>query len=66
MKINLERENIMNAKIKDIKNECKKISWPTKMTVARNTAIVLTASIVMAGCIAVIDYIFQSLIGVLL
>ena len=56
----------MNAKSKDIKNECKKISWPTKMTVARNTAIVLTASIVMAGCIAVIDYIFQSLIGVLL
>ena len=56
----------MNAKIKDIENECKKISWPTKMTVARNTAIVLTASIVMAGCIAVIDYIFQSPIGVLL
>ena len=32
----------------------------------KKTAVVLTASVVMAGGIAVVDYIFQSLIGVFL
>lgn len=56
----------MNTKIRDLKTEWNKISWPTKKTVAKKTAVVLTASVVMAGGIAVVDYIFQSLIGVFL
>lgn len=60
------KEKIMNTKIKDLRTEWNKISWPTKKTVAKKTAVVLTASVVMAGGIAVVDYIFQSLIGVFL
>lgn len=62
----IERKKIMNTKIRDLRTEWNKISWPTKKTVAKKTAVVLTASVIMAGGIAVVDYIFQSLIGVFL
>ena len=44
---------------KGLSREFKKIIWPDKMTVAKQTAAVVSVSVVMGVIIAIIDFIAQ-------
>lgn len=43
-----------------VKNEFKKISWPDKMTLVKQTVAVTSVSIVMGCIIAVVDFVIQN------
>ncbi len=44
---------------KGLKAEFKKISWPDKKTLAKQTAAVVSVSVALGAIIAVIDFIIQ-------
>ena len=44
---------------KDLRGEFKKIVWPDKMTVAKETAAVVSVSVVLGAIIAVVDFFAQ-------
>ncbi len=48
-----------------LKAEFKKIIWPDKMTLAKQTAAVLTVSIALGIIIAVVDFVIQNGIDLL-
>ena len=43
------------SKFKALQSEFKKIVWPDKMTLAKQTAAVVSVSVILGGIIAVID-----------
>ncbi len=43
-----------------VKNEFKKISWPDKMTLVKQTIAATSVSVVMGCIIAVIDFVIQN------
>ena len=45
---------------KGLKAEFKKIIWPDKVTLAKQTAAVLTVSIALGVIIAVVDFVIQN------
>ena len=50
---------------KGVKSEFKKIIWPDKKTLAKVTVAVVSVSVVLGAIIAVIDFIIQNGIDVL-
>ena len=44
---------------KGLKREFKKIIWPDKMTVAKQTAAVVAVSVILGAVIAIVDFIAQ-------
>ena len=44
---------------KGLKREFKKIIWPDKMTVAKQTAAVVSVSVILGAIIAIVDFIAQ-------
>ena len=44
---------------KGLKREFKKIIWPDKMTVAKQTAAVVSVSVILGLIIAIVDFIAQ-------
>ena len=44
---------------KDLRGEFKKIVWPDKMTVAKETAAVVSVSVVLGAIIALVDFFAQ-------
>ena len=44
---------------KGLNKEFKKIIWPDKMTVAKQTAAVVSVSVVVGAIIAIVDFIAQ-------
>ena len=44
---------------KGLKREFKKIIWPDKMTVAQQTAAVVSVSVILGLIIAIVDFIAQ-------
>jgi preprotein translocase subunit SecE len=54
---------------REMKSELKKVVWPTKQTVAKNTGTVLLCSLLIGACIWIFDAVvvnaFQMLISVL-
>lgn len=44
---------------KGVKNEFKKVIWPDKKTLAKETATVVTVSVILGAIIAVIDFILK-------
>ena len=44
---------------KGLKREFKKIIWPDKMTVAKQTAAVVSVSVILGAVIAIVDFIAQ-------
>ena len=45
--------------VKGLKAEFKKIIWPDKTTLAKQTAAVVSVSVVLGAIIAVIDFLIQ-------
>ncbi len=50
---------------KGIKSEFKKIIWPDKQTLAKETVAVVSVSVALGAIIAVIDFIIQNGIDIL-
>ncbi|HIW22095.1 MAG TPA: preprotein translocase subunit SecE [Candidatus Dorea intestinavium] len=46
-------------KFKELKNEFKKIIWPDKMTLAKQTGAVVVISVILGGIIALVDFILK-------
>ena len=44
---------------KGLNSEFKKIVWPAKMTVAKETAAVVSVSVVLGAIIAIVDFLAQ-------
>ena len=44
---------------KGLSREFKKIIWPDKMTVAKQTAAVVSVSVILGAVIAIVDFIAQ-------
>ena len=51
---------------REMKSELKKIIWPTKQTVAKNTGTVLVCSLVIGACIWIFDYVAVSAVEMLI
>ena len=55
--------------LREMKSELKKVVWPTRQTVAKNTGTVLLCSLLIGACIWIFDAVvinfFQMLISVL-
>ena len=47
------------SRFKDLDREFKKIVWPDKMTVAKETAAVVSVSVVLGTIIALVDFFAQ-------
>ena len=50
---------------KGLKKEFKKIIWPDKMTLAKETAAVVSVSVVLGGIIALVDFLVQHGVDIL-
>ena len=51
---------------REMKSELKKVVWPNKKTVTKNTGTVLLCSLIVGACIWVFDYVAGSGLGLLL
>ena len=49
----------MNGWFDGLSKEFKKIVWPDKMTVAKETAAVVSVSVVLGAIIAIVDFLAQ-------
>ena len=55
-----EQKTQKKSWFKGLKAEFKKIIWPDKMTLAKQTAAVVSVSVVLGVIIAVIDFLVQN------
>ena len=51
---------------REMKSELKKVVWPNKKTVLKNTATVLLCSLVIGACIWIFDFVAMSAVDVIL
>ena len=51
---------------KGLSREFKKVIWPDKMTVAKQTAAVVSVSVVLGAIIALIDFLVQNGVDILI
>ncbi len=54
-----EQKTQKKSWFKGLKAEFKKIIWPDRMTLAKQTAAVVTVSVALGAIIAVIDFLVQ-------
>ena len=52
--------------LREMKSELKKVVWPSKQTVLKNTGTVLLCSLVIGVCIWIFDFVATSAVQVLL
>ncbi len=52
--------------IKEVKDELKKVVWPTKNEVIRLTSIVILVSVMVGLFLGLMDYIFTNLLGIII
>lgn len=55
-----EQKTQKKSWFKGLKAEFKKIIWPDKVTLAKQTAAVVSVSVVLGAAIAVIDFLVQN------
>lgn len=55
-----EQKTQKKSWFKGLKAEFKKIIWPDKMTLAKQTAAVVSVSVILGAIIAVIDFLVQN------
>ena len=48
---------------KDLKGECKKITWPTFPNVVKNTLVVIAVCLLVGVCIWAIDWVLSTVLG---
>jgi preprotein translocase subunit SecE len=51
---------------REMKSELKKVVWPSKETVAKNTGTVLLCSLIVGACIWIFDYAAVSVVQMIL
>ena len=51
---------------KELEREVKKIIWPDKLTLAKQTAAVVSVSVVLGAIIALIDFLVQNGVDILI
>lgn len=51
---------------REMKSELKKVTWPNKKTVLKNTGTVLLCSLLLGACIWIFDGVFYSLVQLIL
>ena len=51
---------------REMKSELKKVVWPNKKTVVKNTGIVLLCSLVIGACIWIFDFVAVSAVDLIL
>ena len=51
---------------REMKSELKKVVWPNKKTVLKNTATVLLCSLAIGACIWIFDYAAMTVVDVIL
>lgn len=51
---------------REMKSELKKVVWPNKQTVLKNTGTVLLCSVVIGACIWVFDFVAVSVVQMIL
>ena len=51
---------------REMKSELKKVTWPNKKTVLKNTGTVLLCSLVVGACIWIFDYVAVSAVHLLI
>ncbi len=51
---------------REMKSELKKVVWPTKQTVAKNTGTVLLCSLLIGACIWIFDFVAISAVDMIL
>ena len=56
----------MNAFVEGVKNEFSKIIWPTREALYKETAAVVTISVILGAVIAVLDWVIQLGLGVII
>lgn len=47
------------SRLKELQSEFKKIIWPDKMTLAKQTGAVVVISVALGGLIAIIDFVLK-------
>lgn len=52
--------------VKDVLNEMRKVSWPTRSELLSSTIIVIIVSVITALVVFVFDTVFSSLLGLIL
>ena len=52
--------------IREMKSELKKVVWPNKKTVTKNTGTVLLCSLVIGACIWIFDFVATSAVEMIL
>lgn len=50
----------------ELKKEFKKVIWPDKMTLAKQTAAVVSVSVVLGAIIALVDFLVQNGVEILI
>jgi preprotein translocase subunit SecE len=56
----------LSAYIRETIQEVQKVSWPSQQQTTEMTILVLAVSVIVGTYIGVVDYIFQSLLGLIL
>ena len=51
---------------REMKSELKKVVWPTRQTVVKNTGTVLLCSLVIGACIWIFDFVAVSAVDLIL
>ena len=51
---------------REMKSEMKKVVWPSKQTVAKNTGTVLLCSLVIGACIWIFDFVASTAVEMIL
>ena len=51
---------------REMKSELKKVVWPNKQTVAKNTGTVLLCSLIIGACIWIFDFVAVSAVDLIL
>ncbi|MBQ9329395.1 MAG: preprotein translocase subunit SecE [Oscillibacter sp.] len=54
------------AWFREMKSELKKVVWPSRKTVAKNTGTVLLCSLLIGACIWIFDFAAQSVVKIIL
>ena len=54
------------AWLREMKSELKKVTWPGKKTVLKNTGTVLLCSLLIGACIWIFDYVAVSAVHLLI
>jgi preprotein translocase subunit SecE len=59
------KENRVSKFFKDYKSEFKKIAWPSRTQIMKNSALVISAILVFTVVVGGLDYLLETLVGLL-